>query len=42
MGPPRAHRLMASQVIDALRVGGFGKAEQTWQDEDTYLVEAVA
>ena len=42
MGPPRAHRLTGTQVIDALRDGGFGKVEQTWQDEDTYLIEAVA
>jgi len=41
-GPPRAHRLTPEQVMAWLRAAGFATARQTWQDADSYLVEAVA
>jgi ubiquinone/menaquinone biosynthesis C-methylase UbiE len=40
-GPPRAHRVRPDQVIARLRAAGFAQAEQTWQDADTYLIEAI-
>ncbi len=40
-GPPRAHRLTPEQVITWLRAAGL-VAHQTWQDADSYLVEATA
>lgn len=39
-GPPRAHRVSPAQVSERLRAAGFARAELTWQDTDTYLVEA--
>jgi ubiquinone/menaquinone biosynthesis C-methylase UbiE len=41
-GPPRAHRLTPEQVMAWLRAAGFAATRQTWQDADSYLVEAVA
>lgn len=40
-GPPRHHRLWPEQVIDRLRQANFAHVERTWQDADTYLVEAA-
>ncbi len=39
-GPPRRHRLLADQVTGCLKTAGFPNATSTWQDEDTYLIEA--
>jgi ubiquinone/menaquinone biosynthesis C-methylase UbiE len=39
-GPPRHHRLSIEQVIGFLRQAGFHSVDQTWQDDDTYLIEA--
>ncbi len=41
-GPPRSHRLKPQVVIDALLANGFHTAVQTWQDDDTFLIEAIA
>jgi ubiquinone/menaquinone biosynthesis C-methylase UbiE len=41
-GPPRAHRLTPEQVMAWLRAAGFAEVRQTWQDADSYLVEATA
>jgi len=41
-GPPRAHRLTPEQVMAWLHAAGFATAHQTWQDADSYLVEATA
>lgn len=41
-GPPRDHRLKPQSVIDALLANGFRSAAQTWQDDDTFLIEATA
>jgi len=38
-GPPHYHRLSVEQVTKYLREAGFKSVEQTWQDEDTYLIE---
>jgi len=40
-GPPRAHRLTPEQVMAWLHDAGFATARQTWQDADSYLVEAT-
>ena len=40
-GPPRAHHLTPEQVMAWLRAAGFASARQTWQDADSYLVEAT-
>ena len=37
-GPPRHHRLPPQQVEGFLRQAGFGSLQQTWQDEDAYLI----
>ncbi len=39
-GPPRSHRLSPEQVGEYLETAGFQKATLTWQDEESYLVEA--
>jgi ubiquinone/menaquinone biosynthesis C-methylase UbiE len=39
-GAPRAHRVWPAQVISWLETAGFGQARQTWQDENSYLIEA--
>jgi len=39
-GPPRHHRLSVEQVTKYLRETGFKSVTQTWQDDDTYLLEA--
>jgi ubiquinone/menaquinone biosynthesis C-methylase UbiE len=39
-GPPRHHRLFVEQVSKYLREAGFISVIQTWQDDDTYLLEA--
>jgi ubiquinone/menaquinone biosynthesis C-methylase UbiE len=41
-GPPRAHRLTPEQVMASLRAAGMVNARKTWQDADTFLVEATA
>jgi ubiquinone/menaquinone biosynthesis C-methylase UbiE len=41
-GPPRAHRVTPEQIMAWLCAAGFATASQTWQDADSYLVEAVA
>jgi len=38
-GPPRHHRLTVEQVTKYLRDAGFKSITQTWQDDDTYLLE---
>jgi ubiquinone/menaquinone biosynthesis C-methylase UbiE len=40
-GPPRAHRVRPDQLIASLKAAGFAEVEQTWQDTDNYLVEAI-
>ena len=40
VGAPRAHRVWPAQVVKWLKAAGFGQVGQTWQDEDSYLVEA--
>jgi ubiquinone/menaquinone biosynthesis C-methylase UbiE len=40
-GPPRTHRVRPDQLIVLLKAAGFAEAEQTWEDADNYLVEAV-
>lgn len=39
-GPPRGHRVGPEQVAAHLAAAGFADPALTWQDEDTYLVEA--
>jgi len=39
-GPPRHHRLSVEQVTKYLQDAGFKSITQTWQDDDTYLLEA--
>ena len=39
-GPPPQYRLSGAQVIKYLHDAGFGSVEQTWQDEDAYLIQA--
>jgi ubiquinone/menaquinone biosynthesis C-methylase UbiE len=39
-GPPRHHRLSVEQVTKYLQEAGFTSVMQTWQDDDTYLLEA--
>jgi ubiquinone/menaquinone biosynthesis C-methylase UbiE len=39
-GPPRGHRLHPEQVIGWLEEAGMARGGVTWQDEDSYLVEA--
>jgi ubiquinone/menaquinone biosynthesis C-methylase UbiE len=39
-GPPPHHRLSAAQVAKFLREAGFRSVENTWQDDDAYLIEA--
>lgn len=39
-GPPLSHRVSPRTVEGALRAAGFVGADQTWEDEDDYLVEA--
>lgn len=41
-GPPRTDRVTPTQVIGWLVGAGFVNAQETWQDPDNYLVEAVA
>jgi hypothetical protein len=41
-GPPRDHRLQPQVIVDALLANGYHDAKQTWQDDDTYLIEAAA
>ena len=40
-GPPRADRVRPDHLIASLKAAGFAEAEQTWQDTDNYLVEAI-
>ena len=40
VGAPRSHRVWPAQVIEWLKSAGFGQVQQTWQDENSYLVEA--
>jgi ubiquinone/menaquinone biosynthesis C-methylase UbiE len=39
-GAPRSDRLWPAQVIELLQAAGFARARQTWEDPDSYLVEA--
>jgi ubiquinone/menaquinone biosynthesis C-methylase UbiE len=39
-GPPPQHRLSVPQITRYLQDAGFGSVEETWQDDDTYLVQA--
>jgi ubiquinone/menaquinone biosynthesis C-methylase UbiE len=39
-GPPRHHRLSVAQVSKYLLTAGFKAVQQTWQDDDAYLLEA--
>ncbi len=39
-GPPPHHRLSVAQITQCLSNAGFGSVEQTWQDEDAYLIQA--
>lgn len=39
-GPPRRHRVSVEQVTQYLKDAGFGSVLLTWQDDDTYLIEA--
>jgi len=39
-GPPRHHRLSVEQVTKYLLEAGFESVTQTWQDHETYLIEA--
>lgn len=41
-GPPTSHRIPSSQVIEWLNLVGFTQTSQTWHDENTYLIEALA
>ncbi len=40
-GPPRAQRLTPEQVMTWLRGVGFTRVQETWRDNDNYLVEAA-
>ncbi len=40
-GPPLAPRLSTQQVQQMLRGAGFSSIRTSWQDPDTYLIEAV-
>ena len=39
-GPPRHHRLSVDQITKVMHDAGFKSVTQTWQDDDTYLLEA--
>ncbi len=39
-GPPQPHRLSIEQVTQHLLEAGFKTVTLTWQDDDTYLLEA--
>lgn len=39
-GPPRHHRLSVELVTKFLLAAGFESVTQTWQDHETYLLEA--
>ena len=39
-GPPRHHRLSVDQITKYMLKAGFKSVIQTWQDDDTYLLEA--
>jgi hypothetical protein len=39
-GLPSHHRLAVEQVTKYLHEAGFTSVMQTWQDDDTYLLEA--
>lgn len=39
-GPPRAHRLRPDQIVTWFSQAGLLNAQLTWQDDDSYLVQA--
>ena len=40
-GPPSAHRISAATLSKQLLDAGFASVRQTWQDTETYLLEAL-
>ena len=41
-GPPKHHRVSMQQLESFLTTAGFSEIKQTWSDDDSYLLEAVA
>jgi ubiquinone/menaquinone biosynthesis C-methylase UbiE len=39
-GPPRPERLWSQDLLAVLKSAGFRRAQQIWQDDDNYLIEA--